>query len=65
MATIHPEPKLVFLFDDGEGNHFLRIQALDGTTQVWPLTLDRALKMAAEMADTARRISKSMQKRPE
>jgi len=55
----------VFLFDDGEGNHFLRIQALDGTTQVWPLTLDRALKMAAEMADTARRISKSMQKRPE
>ena len=65
MPTIHPEPKLVFVFDDGDGNHYLRIQALDGTTQVWPLTIDRALKMSAEMADTARQIYRAMQKRPE
>jgi hypothetical protein len=65
MATIHPEPKLVFIFDDGEGNHYLRVQAEDGSTQLWPLTLDRALKMTAEMADIARRMSRAMQKRPE
>jgi hypothetical protein len=65
MKTIHPEPKLVFVFDDGDGNHFLRVQSLDGDVQMLPLSLDRSLKLIADLTAAARSMAKSTQKRAE
>jgi hypothetical protein len=56
MAHAHEEPRLVFVFHDGEGEYYLRIQAVDNSTQLWPLTQERALHLAEKLIQTARDI---------
>jgi hypothetical protein len=56
MAHAHEEPRLVFVFHDGEGEYYLRIQAVDNSTQLWPLTQERALQLAEKLIQTARDI---------
>jgi hypothetical protein len=65
MASIHPEPYLVFVFDDGEGGRYLRIQSRDGTVQMLPLTLERALKLIADLTAAARDMTARAKKVPQ
>lgn len=44
MATIHPEPKLVYLSPDGDGGWDVRIVLKDGSLYVHPLDLKRVLQ---------------------
>ena len=63
-VTIHPEPKLVYVFDNGEGERSLRIQAADGTLQAHSLTLDRTLQLIADLTRLARDMVRDSEKRP-
>lgn len=64
MPTIHPEPKLVYVFDNGEGVRSLRIQSGDGTMQAHPLTLDRTLRLIADLTRVAQDMARDDKKRP-
>lgn len=61
MVTIHPEPHLLFVCDDGEGGHYIRIQGKDGSVQVWDLSEDRALRLVEHIVKSLR---ERKQKRP-
>lgn len=65
MASIHPAPFLVFVFDDGEGGKSLRIQASDGSIQELPLTVDSALRLSRDLLNAGREMVLATQKRPQ
>lgn len=64
MAHVYDEPRLVFVFHDGEGEYYLRIQAVDNSTQMLKLTPERALQLAQNLILAAREMQKSADARP-
>lgn len=62
--SIHPQPRLVYVFDNFEGQRSLRIQAADGTLQALPLTLDKTLTLIAHLTRAAQDMVRDSEKRP-
>jgi hypothetical protein len=59
--TIHKELKVTLVFSDGDGGEVFKATDVDGNHYVYPLDVERAIRLANQLTQAAQRLLKPMQ----